>query len=227
MPVTIPPAGADVLPAPDADFSLFATQFGGAFLPATFNVVVPLAATIIADAAAFVTALGLATDPTTRTTVTIAAKDASRVAASVNLRAAIRSAQAAFLAGLVTEAQLNNIGVRANSLIRSVIGDPAFAPQLDFVSSVLGMIRLRVSQVSQVTGLPVSTRAFSYGIIGVQAERSVSAGPWMHDVTVKRLNLLCPVSLLASGTAVRYRVRYFTARGQVSPWSSVISAVVQ
>jgi len=227
MPVPIPGPHQDVLPAPDADFALFATQMSAAWVPATFNVVVPLAATVVASATAFASALAIASDPTTRTAVTIASKDLQRVLTAVILRAAIRAAQAAFLAGTATAAQLADVGVRANEVIRTPIGLPGFAPLLGFSGSFPGVNRLRITQVDQVTGSPVTTRGYAYGIIGIQLERAVPTVPFALRQSTKRVLLSDPTATLVAGTLVTYRARYVTARGLFSPWSSVAGGVSQ
>ena len=225
MPIMIPPSGADVLPAPDSDFGLFATQFAGAWVPATFNVVLPAAAGLVTDAGAFNTALLIATDPTTRSSVTIATKDTLRGSLSLTLRSAIRAAQAAYLAGTATEAALNNIGVRANSLVRSPIGAPTFAPMIASDGATPGNVRFRVTQVDQTTGVAVTTRGFAYGITGVLVQRKVGAGDFLNRMSIKRTSFVDSSSDVAMGTVLAYRMRYQTARGLYSPWSSVVNSV--
>jgi len=227
MPLIIPGPHRDPIPATDADAALFFTQFAGAWVPATFNVVVPLAATLVTQAAAFATSLLLATDPTTRTAVTIAAKDLARGNLTILIRSAIRAAQAAFLAGLVDEAAVNNLGVRANSLIRTPIGAPVYAPILGFDGAFTGLVRLRLTQVDQSTGLAVTTRGFVYGVVGVQIERKIALADFVFRFTAKRAKLVDSTNLVTPGSLLSYRSRYVTSRGLVSPWSAVAVGMSQ
>lgn len=225
MTVPIPAAGADVLPPQDAAFGLFVTNFASAWVPATFNVVVPSAASLVTLASTFNTALATATDPATRTPVTVSQKDDDRATAAIAFRAAIRAAQAAFLAGTATEAELNVLGVRANSLIRSPIGAPIFAPIISVDGTSVGLVRFRVTQVNPATGVAVTTRGFSAGITGIEMQRRVGSGDYLLRFSAKRTKVFDNVADLSPGTIAQYRARYVTARGLSSPWSSVVSGV--
>lgn len=223
----IPAPHTDQLPAGDADFADYLTAFAGAWLPATFNVVTPLALTLTTSASSFVTALALSTVPATRTSVTIAAKDLARRNAAILFRSAIRAAQTAFLNGSATGAQLITLGVRPNDLLRSPIGAPIFAPLIGVDASFAGQIRFRLTQVDPLTGLAVTTRKFAYGIIGIQLERRVGVAAFILRKVLKRTSFQDPSNDLPPGAIADFRVRYITARGLVSPWSSVVSGVVQ
>jgi len=225
MPGLIPSTGEDVLPATDSDFELFATNFGAIWVPGSFNVVLPLAATIVASATAFSAALTAATNPATRTSITVAAKNAARAATSELLRGAIRSAQTAFLDGVATEAQLNALNVRANSLIRTPIAAPVFAPILSFDGADSGVVRLRITQVDPVTGSAIATRAYAYGLSGVEMERKIGEGSFLPIANSRRVKINDNTVGIMSGTALQYRARYFTARGLTSPWSPAVSTV--
>lgn len=223
MPAPVPGPHKDPIPAKDADCALFAAQFGAAWVPATFNVVLPLAATITAAAGTFTTKLAAATDGSTRGPFTIAEKNAARAAVVLLLRNAIRSAQAAYLAGTATEAALNNLGVRANSLIRTVIGTPMFAPILGAATATSGVQRLRIQQVDPTTGAPISYRKFAYGITNVEVQRKVGAADWAANQTSKRVNIEDSTAGNAIGTVLQYRVRYQNAKGDAGHWSNVVT----
>lgn len=167
MPQLIPATGADVIPPQDADAALWFEQFALTWVPANYNVILPTAATLTALAADFTTRLAASSDPGTRSTVSIVLKNSSRNNASTAFREAVRAAQAAFLAGLVTETSLNLIGVRANSLIRTPINAPVFPPILSVDGSLTGQTRFRLTQVDPLTGVAVTTRGFSSGIVGI------------------------------------------------------------
>lgn len=226
MPSLIPGPGGDPIPLTDSGLQAFAVAFASVWLPSTFNAVLPLASTVQAASAAFDVSLAVASSPATRTTVAIAAKNDDRRALITILRSAIRLAQAAYVAGSVTEAQVNALGVRANSLIRTPVADPVFPPviAIDFVS--VGSVNLRITQVDQFSGQIVSTRKFPSGIIGVDVERQVGSGPFLPVGLRKAVRINDVVTDFAAGTSVRYRARYVTARGLVSPFSLPVSAAV-
>lgn len=227
MPVTIPGPHQDPLPARDADFAAFATQFGASWVPANFNVTLPLAATLTAAATAFNVALALVRDPATTTTPAIAAKDAARASCAGLLRGAIRAAQTAFLDGTATEQELLDIGIRPNSLVRTPIAAPQYAPLMALDIASIGSTDLRVTQVDQSTGLAVSTRRYAYGIIGAEFQRKVGAGAWESLGVRKTVKVNDPLVGFVPGTLLLYRARYMTARGLMSPFCpEVVSAVL-
>lgn len=225
MTVPIPSTGSDVLPPQDAAYGLFVNAFAAAWVPATFNAVLPTAASLVILANDFNAALVTSTDPATRTPVTVADKDTERAIASIAFRAAIRAAQSAYLAGTVSEAQLNALGVRANSLIRTPVNAPSFAPLLASDGSLTGQTRLRLTQVDPTTGVAVTTRGFARNIIGVEVQRKVGSGDWMTRFTAKRTKLFDVTTDVAVGTVLLYRSRYITATGLVGPFSSSATAV--
>jgi len=223
----VPGPHQDVLPASDADFGTFVTNFASLWVPATFNTVLPSAATVTGAAAAFNVALAVAVAPVSRTPVSIASKDAARASCAAVVRDAIRSAQAAYLASIVSEAQINALGVRANQLIRTPIGAPVYGPLLSVDASFPGFTRFRLTQVDQATGGGVTTRRFDYGITGVELERKIGAGVFVLRQSVKRVLFSDSTIDLAAGDIASYRVRYSTARGLVSPFSAIVVGVAQ
>lgn len=223
----IPGPHADVLPQGDADFGLFVNQFSAAFVPSTFNTVLPAASTLVTLAANYAAALALATDPTTRTPVTVAAKDAIKLSISATFRSAIRAVQTAFLDGICTAAQALNCGVRPNSLTRAPILAPVYAPLIAVDASFAGSVRFRVTQVDQLTGSAVTTRGYSYGLVGVELQRKVLTDPFVARQIIKRVLVSDSTADLAAGVVASYRARYVTARGLRSPFSPVVVGVVQ
>lgn len=215
MSTPIPGPHADPIPTTDEGLRAFGVQFGASWVPATFNVVAPLAAAVVAASTAFGNALAVVSDPSTRTTPAIAAKNEARIALVSVLRTCIRAAQAAYLAGTASEEDLTGIGVRPNSLVRTPISAPQYPPQVSIDSVAVGSTNLRVTQVDQISGLAVSTRGFAYGIIGVFLERKVGAGPWTAVGLRKTVKINDITEGLASGTLLMYRARYQTARGLV------------
>lgn len=223
MPNPVPGPGQDVLPGPDADFDVFAVGFAPTWNPADANATAPLSADLVTEAASFTSLLQQATDPATRTPVLIAAKDSQRASLSSSLRDAIRLAVAAFRAGVMSAAQLALLGIRVPDLSPTPVGVPIDAPLLGLNRVTLGVIGLRVTQVSE--GVPVNTRAFPLNYAGVELSIAVG-GVWSHRRLFKRVNIFEDVSDLANGTTVQCRVRYATNTGLTGPWSDPVSAAV-
>lgn len=226
MPALIATPNSDPIPASDEGLRAFAVNFSTLWVPATFNTISPTAIAVTAASDAYGVALGLATDPATRTTPLVSAKNAARLAVVVLLRSAIRACQAAYLAGIATEEQLQELGVRPNSVVRTPISAPLFPPVLSIDSIAVGSTNLRVTQVDQSTGLAVDTRGFSYGIIGVELQRKVGSAEFSVVGLRKTVKINDVTEGLATGTSLSYRGRYQTARGLVSPFSPVVAASV-
>jgi hypothetical protein len=212
---------ADVLPRTDADFNAFAANFAAGWVPATFGVTAPLAATITTQSGDFTTALNAATDNSTRTPVTVATKDAQRALLSNTLRDAIRSATAAYRSGVVgaTAQALLALNIRPPKLTRTPISQPIYPPVLQIAGLAIGTTELRVVQVDQQTGQEVTARQFAYGISGVELQRKAGAGEWEIVQSRKRAKLSVSTAGIVLGTALLFRARYVTAKGLSSPWS--------
>lgn len=224
MPLPVPGPDSDVLPGPDADFDVFAVGFAPTWNPADANVLSPLSADLVTEAASFTGLLQQATDPATRTPVLVAAKDTQRGILSGMLREAIRSAVTAYRVGFMTGAQLTLLGIRIPDLSSTPVLAPVDAPLLGLESVTLGFVRLRVTQVYDA--VPVSTRKFPVGYGGVELSMNVGGAGWVHRRLVKRVNVVEDVSDLANGSVVQCRVRYVTQTGLVGPWSDPVTASV-
>lgn len=218
----VPPQNADTLPPKDADLVPFAQNFANVWVPADFGVAAPLAADIQALLDTYIVFLDLSTDPATRTPITIVQKNETRAALSVPLRRAIRFAVSAFRAGIVGPATLTALNIRPPDLTKTSIPAPADAPVLAFVNSTPGVINYRLTQV--YSGVPVSTIAFQYGIVGIRLVETWTGGS--KTSTIKRVNIASLTGGLPQGTIVTATACYFNARGDVGPVCPDVTAVV-
>lgn len=223
MPNLVPGPGKPILPGPDEDFLAFATNFSTIWDPTTFQSEAPGTGNITGAANAFQNALSIATDPATRTTATIATKDARRKSLENLLLAAIRVAVAAFRRGSATSADLLLLNIRVPKTVPTPIAAPVYAPLLGVQGARPGFAELRVTHV--VDGQAVNTRSFPYGCTGVEISRSTGTS-WTSLGIRRRVNLLMDTSDLVNGTIASYRVRYVTARGLAGPWSDSIMVPV-
>lgn len=212
MPSLITPPGADVIPARDQDLVAFGQAFGAAFGIAPFSNLEPPGADIVDAAVDFSTRLDIASNPSTRTSVTIANKNSVRRALVSLLRVGSRNAQTLFRAGGCTESQLNTLGLRSPDA-PSPIAAPTDAPLVDVVSVAVDTVQLRVNQV--VNGAPVTLRRFPYGVVGV--EWTFISGTTSRVFSSNRVNVIAPTTEFANGAIVRVCGRYYTRRGLVGP----------
>lgn len=224
MPAAIPGPNQDQIPGPDADFEVFASNFAAVWNPAFYGAVGPDPAVMVSDAANFATALATASAPATRTPNSIAAKDGQRAGLTTDLRSAIRSAQTAYRAGDVTESSVLALGVRPADLTPSPILTPVDAPLIGVDELSVDQNVLRITQV--IDGVAVSTRAFPYGVAGVELARSDAGGPFAIQGLRRRVILRESTVGLVQGSLIAWRARYVTSRGLAGPWSVPIGSVV-
>lgn len=218
MPSVIPGPGQDPIPQTDDALLSFANNFSTTWSPATFNVVLPTAASLAALANNYSEELALAQNPSSRTPQQIAIKNTNKAALIAALRPAARSAITAYRAGIVTEAAITNLGLRIPSPPTPITA-PTDAPLIDVASVAVNTVTLRCNQV--VNGLPVTLRRFPYGIIGCEYE--FSAGTILESFTSNRVNTIRSTTGFAAGVIVTSRARYYTRTGLVGPWSQTFT----
>jgi hypothetical protein len=169
-------------------------------------------------------ALEIADDPTTRTSVAIAAKNAARLALAAPLRIAIAYAVAAYASGTVTSAQLTAIGVRTPDATRTPIPAPAYAPILAAVSARPGFQDFRITQVTSEG--PVSTRKFPYGIQAVELHKVNADASLTLLGSYRAVNIAQSTASMPGGTSFSVKARYVTAKGLTGPFSETVTACV-
>lgn len=218
--------GQDYIPKSDADLLAWSLNFLGFWVPATYNAVTPLVATITTANTTYSTALAASTNAGTRGPFTIAAKNTARTALVALLRAAVRQALVAFRSGIVSESQLIALGVNPPKLTPTPVAVPLFAPLIGFGSSQTGSIKFRITQVDLATGAPVTLRAFPLGIVGVEIETKVGAAEWISRGLRKRVNLTISTSGETPGVAMLIRARYQTASGKFGPRSTPATGII-
>ena len=226
MPPVIPGPHADVLPALDFDFAEWGTNLGVFTLANPTFVILPTPAAVAASALAFDVALNIAITPGTRTTPTIAAKDAQRNVSSLIYRDVVRQLVAQFRAGIRTALALNAAGVRVPDLVPTPIAIPVTFPMVAVQSASPGQQILRASD----SATP-DKRAKPYGVIGLQLVRGTGPSvpvdgtglPFVGLFTRQPMVVSSPPALI--GVAVHYVGRWVTMTGKTGPWSSVVSFV--
>ena len=124
------------IPSRDADLSLFLVNFAALLTaaPGTYGVSAPNALTNQTNVDNFVDALALATDPSTRTTPTIAAKDLAKANAVAFARTLAMQVQAY---PAITPELLADLGLTVRDTGRTPVPPPATYPILGVVSTAM------------------------------------------------------------------------------------------
>ena len=224
MPSLINSPTSDPIPAKDDELAAFATNFATQWLPATFGSLVPLAATIANANDAYKVALASATNPISRTPVSVGEKNARRAPLELLLRQAIAISVAWWKANPqnpIRDANILNLGIRIPSS-PSPIGPPVDAPIVGLVAVAVGTVKFRFQNL--VDGNAVTLRRLPRGVSTIQTELSATGAIIVENSS--RVNLMRDTTAWAAGTNVSVRSRYMTGSGLVGPWCASINFAV-
>lgn len=222
---------APYIPTQDANFDTWLLNFTTLLTaaPATYGLTAPDAVICAAAYTAWHPAYLAAIDPSTRTPVTVATKDAQRVAAEATIRPyAIRIS----LNGSVTPGDKTAIGVNLPNPTRVPIPPPTTFPQLAFDSAAPLVHVLRY----QDSGLGTGKRK-PYGAFGMQLFRAIGTVPAVdpaqavfHQVATKA-PLRVTFDAADVGKQCTYFARWQTRSGpggeaQFGPWSAPLTVAI-
>lgn len=178
-------------------------------------------ATLVTD---YDNALAAATDPGTRTSVTVAAKDTAR---NLLIASARQLAQIAQGYPGITDELLSAAGFTVRDPVPSPIPLPTTVPVLSLIAAGVQSHTLRYTD-----SVLVNPRGKPPGVIGLQLFCKVDvASPAGPDATTfKQLGTRMPVTALFDaadkGKTAYYYARWYTAKGLLGPWSDLFSATV-
>jgi len=218
----------DYIPTPDADFDAWLTNFStlATAAPATYGLTAPNAVVIAAQQAAFNAAFLTATTPATRTSPTIAAKDAARATAEAVVRPfAVEVSMNAAVADLDKAA----IGVT----IRKVVPTP-IPPPLTFPTLTLVAAQPLQHALSYRDSATPTTKSKPFGAIGMQLFRYIGVAPTADPALARFFDQWTKspnVSTFDAGDMGKwctYFARWVTRGGpngtvQYGPWSAPLS----
>lgn len=218
------PSG-DFIPTGDTAFRNWSLNFSTLITasPTTYGLVAGDATAYAALHSTYAAALTAATDPATRTSVTVAAKDAARAAAVAKARELAAKVQATTT---VTPAQKTSLGITPRDTGRTPVPPPSTRPVVTIVSTTGGNFVLRVIDETVVVG---RKRPYGYrgAIIGFST--GVSAPTSMADCELLGVATRVPqafnLSAVAAGTRVWLLSQWFNTRGELGPLSAATSQI--
>lgn len=224
-------SAASYIPAKDADFTTWLDNFSALITaaPATYGLIAGDAVIIAGVTSAWDAAIALATNPATRTPVTIGDKDAARAAAEAIVRP--YATNIAANAG-VTNGDKLAVGVTVRKTIPTPVPPPLTSPTLSLVAAA----PLQHQLAYRDTATP-SSKAKPAGSIGLQVFRAVGVAPAVdpaqasyYDIWTKSPNVS---SFLVGdvGKVATYFGRWQTRGGpggsvQYGPWSAPLVLTV-
>jgi hypothetical protein len=215
------------IPAPDSQFSIWLQNFSALLTdsPTTYGLQTADAIIVAGVTTSWLTAFGLSSDPSTRTSVTVAAKDAARASAEAVVRP---YAVAISLNSAVTNGEKVAIGVT----VRSNIPTPIPAPVTPAVITLLGANPLTMQL--QIRAVGSSNKAKPQGCIAIEVARSVGTVAATDPNQLAIVGQYGKTPLIQNfqaedqGKIVTYAARFRTRSGpagvsQAGPWSALAS----
>lgn len=192
--------------------------------PAAYGLTAPDAATLTTLADAYDAAYLIATNPSTRTTPAVNAKDAARNQAIETFR--VFAAQIKANLG-VTDEQKLALGLHINDTTPTPIPPPSTFPSLTITSSSNGIHVLRYAD----SGNPGSS-AKPAGVANLQLFRNLGAAPGVDVDTAlfvnayTRQNIQIAYPPEEAGLFATYIARWANAKGEPGPWGPAVSMTV-
>lgn len=225
------PANPPYIPAKDVDFDAWLTNFSTLLTaaPTTYGLLAGDAVIVAGLQASWNAAYLLATTPSTRTPVTVADKDAEKVAALAGVRP---YAQRIAANPGVTDMDKVAIGVTVRVTTRTPVPPPAVSPGLSLVAMTPGQGQFRYFNLADP-----NSKKVPYGSGGVEVWSAVGTA-FATDPSqatfrgrVTKAPFIQSFDPGDSGKKLTMWVRYVNrggAHGQplVGPWSDVLQAVV-
>lgn len=222
----MPCASSDWLPSTDADLDSFAQNFNTLITaaPATYGLVAGDATAFDPIADAYTSALATATNPPTRTSVTIAAKDTARFNVKASLRELAAKVQAS---PTVTDGAKTALGLTVRDLLPTPIPAPATFPLLSIVKATpLAMdLRFADSETPDSRSKPADVTGME---LFVEASTTPITDPEQIDYEAVVTRNPVPVTFAAGdvGKTAYIAGRWINAKGDRGPWSSIVSMTV-
>ena len=221
------PALAPYIPVKDSDLNNWAANFSSLITaaPATYGLVSGDATAIAAVVAAWAAAYALVTSPSTKTAMTVQAKNTERTMMLATLRP---YAQSISLNAGVSSGNKTAVGVNPRTSVPQPITAPTTNPILTVVSQfALNTILRYVDSMASP-----SVKSKPYGVIQVQIFGQTSATAITNPALLPLLQVTakCPFTQpWASGDAGKIAyiaARWVTRKGLVGPWSPIVTGIV-
>jgi hypothetical protein len=222
---------APYLPAQDAAFDAWFDNFSALITaaPTDYGLVSGDATAIAASFTSWHAAYLLATNPTTRTSPAIAAKDAERTSAEQVIRPyATQISRNPAVSNLDKTA----VGVNLPNTARTPVPPPSTQPALSLVAAIHNLQTLAYRDTATPT-----TKAKPAGAIGMELWRTIATGPVVDPSAAALIGIVTKsptnVGTLSgdAGKTATYFARWTTRSGpagvaQVGPWSAPLAVVI-
>jgi hypothetical protein len=216
----------DFVPAKDQDLKAFTLNFSTKITaaPATYGLTAGQATAFAALYATFATALTAATDPATRTSVTVAAKDTARQAIVFSLRQLARVVQST---PGISPANLETLGLTVRQTVPTPIPPPTTKPVVAVERTLSQALQCRFSDETTPT-----SRSKPFGAVSCEVRATAALVPpaSADAATFKGMASRVPFTISFDagdvGKTAYIYARWLNAKGEVGPWSTVTTSTI-
>lgn len=211
------------IPARDADLSVWAGNFSNVLTlnQPTYLIVGAALATLQANITSYQAALVIASDPGTKTKVTVATKDAARTLMLSNIR--LVAAQIQAIPG-ITPGDLSAAGLTVRDTTKTPIPPPLTFPIISLLGVAGGMLRLSLADELTPTVKRKPTGVLSCLLV-CAASPDVPADSYdgIPLAVVGRVPTSISLSALTANTVYNMRGVWMNRRGDRGPLSAPVS----
>ena len=217
------------LPSRDEELSTWAGNYSSKITatPVAYGLLAADATALAALVASFNTALGAATNPATRTAVTVASKDTAKVALVADIRSLARRIQAT---PSVTAAQKTELGLTVHDEVPSPVPPPATRPLVAVMSTAARMINIRLSDETTPTrrARPTGTSgAEVYSFVPTASEAPpADLENWRFEGMATRSDFAVDFNAADIGKSATIVARWFNRKGETGPVSNPITGTI-
>jgi hypothetical protein len=215
------------IPASDAGFDAWLINFDAIVAVdfADYGISAPQAAALTSATGDWTTAYAAATNPATRTPVTVADKDAARAAAESlarTLAQIIKSFDPPVDPGVLT-----SLGLTVDSFPPTPVPEPTTFPVLDILQATPQQHKLQYRD-----SLTPETKAKPYGVISMELWVAIGTAPAPDPSTAVFIATQTKSPFFVThdpadaGKVATYVARWLTRTGKLGPWSSGVSMTI-
>lgn len=220
MPALIPGPFQDVFPTSDDAFLAWSINFAALTGADALAAGQPVSSAVLdATVALYGSNLAAASDPVTRTPVSIQTKETTKAALEQSCRLNAAYWQNLRKAGSVTNATIESFGLRIPKE-RAPILAPKFAPTVQVTKMQVGGTRIEVRDPNTP-----DRRALPYGVTNVEVQLTFGSVAEAGALQ-SRSGFVLVSDPSRLGQMATIRCRYATARALVGPWSDPASYIV-
>lgn len=217
------PSSRDFLPAKDADLLAWSANYGSLLTAsaAPYGIVPAQASSFVSLQTAFADALETATEPSTRTRGTIAAKNAARTPMKGSARELARIINAY---PPITNQQRINLGLNPRSDEASPINPPTEAPVMEVLGAIGRTLKCRVHAIGSGRAKPEGVAGCSvFSFVGSAAPADITQWVFQGSSTRTSFDVEFPATV-AAGAQVFLCAFWYSPRAQSGPACQPITA---